>query len=93
MDADNARAALARLRSGVEELIPQEILDRLVAGEKPIKVWREFRGLTQARLAELAGIKKAYLSQIESGQRKGTVATLRALARALKLDLDDLLER
>ena len=31
----------------------------------------------------------AYLSQIESGQREGTVSTMKARAEALKLSLDD----
>lgn len=90
LDAEDARAALARLRAGQEELVPQDVVDRLLSGESPIRVWREHRGLTQVRLAAAAGIKKAYLSQIESRQRKGTVATLRALAGALGVDLDDL---
>ncbi len=93
LDAMDARAALARYRVGEEELIPQELVDRLLAGESVTKVWREHRGLTQAKLAAAAGIKKSYLSQIEGGQRKGTVATLRALARALNVDLDDLASR
>jgi DNA-binding XRE family transcriptional regulator len=91
-DAEDARAALARLLAGQEELVPQDVVDRLIAGEQPVKVWREFRGLTQTKLAALAGIGKAYLSQIEGGQRAGTLATRRELARALKVDLDDLVE-
>jgi DNA-binding XRE family transcriptional regulator len=92
LDAEDARAALARMRAGEEELVPQNVVDRLLSGESPIRVWREHRGLTQVRLASAAGIKKAYLSQIESRQRKGTVATLRTLARALRVDLDDLID-
>ena len=88
-DAEDARVALERLRDG-EELIPQEIVDRLMGGEQPVKVWREFRGLTQTKLAAMAGIGKGYLSQIESGQRAGPLTTRRALAKALRVDLDDL---
>jgi transcriptional regulator with XRE-family HTH domain len=32
----------------------------------------------------------AYLSQIETGARKGTTATMKKLAEALGIDLDDL---
>ena len=33
---------------GEEELIPSEIVDALLQGENPVKVWREHRGLSQA---------------------------------------------
>jgi transcriptional regulator with XRE-family HTH domain len=34
-----------------------------------LKEWRMRRGLTQAQLAELAGVRRAMLSEIESGRR------------------------
>lgn len=93
---DNAdRSALAdfrsRLASGEEELLPAEIVDRLLSGENRLRVWREHRGLTVRSLAERAGIAQPYLSQIETGRREGTVETYRKLAAALSLGLDDLL--
>ncbi len=48
-----------------------------------VRAWREHRRLSQERLAQLAGISKAYLSQIENGKRQGSRATLRGLADAL----------
>ena len=39
---------------------------------------------------ERAGIGVGYLSQIETGERKGTVDTLKKIAAALDVDLDDL---
>jgi transcriptional regulator with XRE-family HTH domain len=42
-------------------------------------------------LAEAAGIAQAYLSQIETGKREGTVDTYRKLAEALRISMDDLL--
>jgi len=74
--------------TGREFLIPDEIMRRELAGESPIKLWREHRGLTQQALAVLAGISKPYLSQIETGKRQGTLETLSALARALDVPLD-----
>jgi DNA-binding XRE family transcriptional regulator len=71
-----------------EFMVPDEILRRELAGESPIKLWRERRGLTQQELAEKAGISKPYLSQIETGKRQGTVETLSALARSLEIPLD-----
>ncbi len=49
-------------------------------------VARENRGLSLTALAEKAEIGKGYLSQIESGGRKGTVQTLLRLAAALNVD-------
>jgi DNA-binding XRE family transcriptional regulator len=75
-------------RAGREFLVPAELLRRELAGELPIKLWREYRGLTQQDLAGKAGISKPYLSQIESGKRQGTVETIAAIARALDVPLD-----
>jgi len=74
--------------AGREFLVPDEIVRRELAGESPIKLWREHRGLTQQELANRAGISKPYLSQIETGKRQGTVETLSALARSLDVPLD-----
>jgi len=74
--------------AGREFLIPDEIVRRELAGESPIKLWREHRGLTQQELATQAGISKPYLSQIETGKRQGTVETLSAIARSLDVPLD-----
>ena len=48
----------------------------------------ELTGLEDMELAKRAGISGAYLSQIESGVREGTGATLKKLAKALGVDLD-----
>lgn len=85
---DRAKAALA---SGEEELIPAEMLDRMLAGESPVKVWRQYRGLTQAALAAKADLSEGYLSQIETGKRDGTVQSFKRLAEALGLTVDDLI--
>lgn len=82
--------AKQRLADGEEELIPSEIVDRLLGGENPIRVWRDHRGLSGRALAEQAGIAPAYLSQIETGKREGKVETLKAIAEALGVMVDDL---
>lgn len=79
-------------RAGREFMVPAEIVRRELAGESPIKLWREHRGLTQQELAVRAAISKPYLSQIESGKRQGRVETLAAIARALDVPLDVLTE-
>ena len=86
-DYDEVKLALA---NGTEELIPSEVTYALLDGENPIRVWREYRGLTQQQVAKEAGISKPYLSQLESGQRKGTTEVLQAVAKVLNVSLDDL---
>ncbi|MES2344250.1 MAG: helix-turn-helix transcriptional regulator [Pseudomonadota bacterium] len=85
---DRAKAALA---SGEEELIPADLVDRMLAGESPVKVWRQHRGLTQAALAAMADLSEGYLSQIETGKRDGTVESFKRIAEALGLTVDDLI--
>jgi transcriptional regulator with XRE-family HTH domain len=73
--------------------LPIELVDRLLSGESPIRVWREHRRLSLPSLASQAGIGKGYryLSQIENGERTGTIGTMKKLAGALGLELDDLI--
>ena len=84
---DEAQRAIA----DGEELVPSSVTYAILDGENPIRVWREHRGLTQQQLADLAGISKPYLSQLESGRRGGSIDVLSALARALGLSIDDLI--
>lgn len=79
-----------KLAAGEEELIPSDIVNRLLEDENRLAVWREHRGLTSKALADKAGIGQGYLSQIETGKREGTIDTLRKLAEALSITLDDL---
>ena len=83
-------AAKAALENSEDELIPSEVVFAILDGENPIKVWREYRGLTQQQLADKAGISKPYLSQIETGKRTGTTDILSAIAKALNIFLDEI---
>ncbi len=73
------------------ESFPIEVADRLLAGISPIKVYREYRGMSQNELAAASNISPAYLSQIETGRRVGSARTLASIAHALEVSLDDLL--
>lgn len=75
-----------------EELIPHEVLQRIIAGESKLKVWREHRGLTQMALCKQTNVAQATIAQLETGQRAGTLAVLKKLASALDVDLDDLVD-
>ncbi|BBK38666.1 hypothetical protein STAQ_37440 [Allostella sp. ATCC 35155] len=91
---DNADAAAIadfrrRLAAGEEELIPAEFVNRMLDGENPIRVWRDCRGMTASQLAENVGISQDFLSQLENGKRDPSVVVLKAIAAALRVDLDD----
>jgi DNA-binding XRE family transcriptional regulator len=83
---DEAKKAIAE----GEELIPSEVTYAILDGGNPVRVWREHRGQTQQQLAEAAGISVPYLSQIESGKRRGSAEVLAAIAKELGLSLDDI---
>ena len=67
--------------------IPSEIAERIFAGELPIRVLRQWRGLKVKELAERAGISPSYLSEIEHGKR-AAVTTLLAIAKELAVGID-----
>jgi transcriptional regulator with XRE-family HTH domain len=71
-------------------VLPKDVVDRLAKGDNPIRVLREFRGLTQAELAtsEEVQITQNYLSDLETGKRKGPLALHRKFADALGVPLD-----
>lgn len=70
---------------------PQAVALAMADGVLPVRAWREYRGMTQEQLAAASGVSTPYVSQIESGKRAGTSATLRKLARALDVPVGALL--
>jgi DNA-binding XRE family transcriptional regulator len=85
---DRAKAALA---SGADHMITGEVAHRLLAGDNPMRVWREHRGLTLDQLATKTSFSKGYLSEIETGKKDGSLRAMRAVAEALGIALEDLL--
>ena len=98
-DAEDA-AAVAIHNASVEargadamraDTLPVDMVERLMAGESPVRVWRERRGLTQLALAEGAGVSKTYLNEIEAAKKPGSLEATAKIARALKVSIEDLL--
>ncbi|MBF0255919.1 MAG: helix-turn-helix domain-containing protein [Gammaproteobacteria bacterium] len=84
-------ASAARLSSAIdagEETYPDSLVERLLSGENPITVWREYRGLSCAALADTLGISSSILAQIENGKGELTPPQQKAMAKALNVDLD-----
>ena len=87
-DIAMADSITARIQAGTEEFFPNDIAKRLMLEEEnPIRVVREYRGMTAETLAGEAGISRAYLTQIETGHRSGRTDVLKRLAQALKVDM------
>jgi len=53
---------------------------------------REERGFTQERLAALAGLHRAYIGQIERGEKNIGLKNLEKIAKALNVDIKVLLD-
>jgi hypothetical protein len=73
-------------------LLPKNVVDRLANGDNPVRALREWRDLTQLYLSFKTGLSQGYISDVETGRRKGTAAALRLIADVLKVPLDLLIQ-
>jgi DNA-binding XRE family transcriptional regulator len=72
------------------DCLPVALVERKLAGEHPLRIWREKRNLTGNRLAALSGVPQSYISDIETSKKPGSIVALTKLARALEIQIDDL---
>jgi DNA-binding XRE family transcriptional regulator len=86
------RNSMRALKEGREVVLPKAVVDRLANGESPVRVIREWRDMIQGELAVAVGISQNYLSEIETGRRKGPAELQKKFARALGVPLDLLVE-
>ena len=89
-DCDAAAHAEERRHAG-EEYLPAALVDKLLAGENALRVWRQYRGWTAVRLSEVSGVQQSRISELENGKAQGRPSTWRALAGALNVTVDDIL--
>jgi len=78
-------ATNTRIDRREDETIPLEITERRVAGESPVRIWREHRGLTLEKLAKKSKVSRGMIAAIEAGHKRGGTETLKKLAAALKV--------
>src|SRR3954471_22117552 len=86
------RSSTRSLKEGREVVLPKAVVDRLVNGDNPVRVIREWRDMIQGELALAVGISQNYLSEIENGRRKGPAQLQKKLARALGVPVDLLID-
>jgi DNA-binding XRE family transcriptional regulator len=89
-DLAAVRAAKARVAAG-ERTIPGAVVFAIARGAHPVAAWRKHRKMSQAALGAASGVNPAHLSQIETGHRNASLATLERLAAPLDTDRENLL--
>ncbi len=73
-----------------EETFPAEFVDRLLAGESPIRVWRQHRGFSLQDLAQRAETTEQDLQRLENADSELDSDLRQRLARLLECDPEDL---
>jgi transcriptional regulator with XRE-family HTH domain len=58
-----------------------------------LRAMRKQHGISQEKLAELAGLHRTYVGAIERGERNVSIDNIEKLAAALALDVVELLAR
>jgi DNA-binding XRE family transcriptional regulator len=86
------RNSIRALKEGREVMLPKAVVDRLANGDNPVRVIRGWRDMIQGELAVAVGISQNYLSEIETGRRKGPAELQKKFARALGVPVDLLIE-
>ncbi|MDP2699408.1 helix-turn-helix transcriptional regulator [Thalassospira sp.] len=85
--SDEALAALAAKEDDGTRY-PYELAQRMMAGDHPVRIFREWRDMTQTELADKAGVAGNYISMIERGRNVPSRKLQLALAKALDVDYD-----
>ena len=91
LEAAAAREEALGEEAAHADYLPAGLVSRLLAGEHPVRIWREHRGLSQEQLAGNAHIARSYLAEIEGRKKPGSLDAYRKLANALGLTVDDLM--
>lgn len=68
---------------------PSELMKKLLEpGASSLKIIREWRGLTQQKLADLVGFDRVYIANIERGARSAGLKLKKALVKALNVHME-----
>lgn len=87
--------AIEKHRSDVahqrEESVSSDFVKRMIDGESLLTLWREHRSLSINKLAQISGVNRIQIGEIEKGTKSGSIHTLKKLADALGVLVDDLI--
>lgn len=89
---DIVEGALEQIISGEEsEQYPGQVIGRIVDGENPVRVFREYRNITKDQLAQAINATPAYITSVESDVSQASLSSLQAIAQALQINVDELM--
>lgn len=91
IDARDAAIAMRDISNGAPTFSSEEML-AFVAAPSPLAFWRKRAGLTQNDLSARVNITQGFLAQVERGRRSASIAVYAALAKALGVRIEDLIE-
>jgi hypothetical protein len=81
--------AYDEIKEKKEENFPSYIVDKIfIQGENPIKVYREYRNLTQLELLNRVKITLKKLQEIEADISLANKEELEAIVKVLNIDID-----
>ena len=66
------------------------MVDRMIDGENKLLPWREHRGMSAKEPVDATDLAAPYISQLETGKRKGSLETFKKIATARRVDIDDI---
>ena len=84
---ERAQADMSLPRIGPrEQPIPVEVAQRIIDGDPPVKVWREYRELSVEQLASASKLSIGHLEAVESKRRVENAEVVQSIAEALEID-------
>jgi len=90
-DIADAKEIAARIEGGEGEYFPSEVVNAILNGENKIKIFREYRGMTQETLAEKINKSVPMIRKLENGSSDGSISTIKAISSALNVDVEMLI--
>ncbi|CAM4179933.1 helix-turn-helix domain-containing protein [Psychrobacter arenosus] len=64
--------------------------ERMISFGRRVREVRKGKGISQERLAEMAGIDRSYMGNIERGEKNITLKKAYEICDALKVEIQDL---
>ncbi len=71
--------------------VPHGVALAIINGERPIRAYRDYRGLTLQELSGKTGLAISYISEIERGRKSGSISALARIAAAFGTTIDVLI--